>query len=219
MTIVRVKELALARTRIKICGITDEEGLFAAADAGADAVGFVFHPQSRRFIEPEEAFELIAFLPPFISSVGLFVNADVDTFSTIEEDCPTTIAQLHGDEREDVVIQCGPGIIKAVKFDRATIERELKRWDAVDEVDSILIDGSSGGEGTSFDWAALAAVKGATNKPIILAGGLTPENVGDAIRLVRPFAVDVSSGVESEPGVKDRGLIERFCEAVRRADG
>lgn len=208
----------MPRTRIKICGITDEEGLFAAADAGADAVGFVFHPQSRRYIDPEEAFELIAFLPPFVSSVGLFVNADVDTFSTIEEDCPTTISQLHGDEREDLVRACGPGVIKAIKFDPATIAKELARWEKVDEVDAILVDGSAGGQGASFDWSALASVKSATTKPIILAGGLTPENVVDAIRIVRPFAVDVSSGVESEPGVKDRALINAFCSAVRAAD-
>lgn len=208
----------MPRTRIKICGIKDEEGLFAASDAGADAVGFVFHPSSRRYIDPEEAFELIAFLPPFVSSVGLFVNADVDTFSTIEEDCPTTFSQLHGEEREDVVRQCGPGVIKAVKFDPLTIARELERWDKVDEVDSILVDGSAGGEGTSFDWSALAASKGKTTKPLIVAGGLTAANVGEVIKVLRPFAVDVSSGVESEPGVKDRGLIEEFCKAVRRAD-
>lgn len=208
----------MARTRIKICGITDEAGLFAASEAGADAVGFVFHPQSRRFIDPEEAFELIAILPPLVSSVGLFVNADVDTFSTIEEDCPTTFSQLHGTEREDVVKQCGPGVIKAVKFDAATIERELERWQRVEEVDAILVDGSEGGAGQAFDWNALAKVKGKTSKPLIIAGGLTAENVGEAIRAVRPFAVDVSSGVESEPGVKDREMIKRFCDAVRQAD-
>lgn len=208
----------MARTRIKICGITDEEGLFASADAGADAVGFVFHPQSRRYIDPEEAFELVAYLPPFVSSVGLFVNADLDTFSTIEEDCPTTFSQLHGDEREDLVRQCGPGVIKAVKFDPATISRELKRWDKLDEIDAILVDGSEGGQGKAFDWSALAEAKAATTKPIIIAGGLTPENVGDAIRAMRPFAVDVSSGVESAPGEKDRVLIKKFCDAVRSAD-
>lgn len=208
----------MARTRIKICGITDEEGLFAAADAGADAVGFVFHPQSRRFIEPEDAFEMSAMLPPFVSSVGLFVNASVDTFSEIEERCPTTFSQLHGEEPEDVVAQCGPGVIKAIRFDGATIAKELERWDRVDEVDAILVDGSSGGEGKAFDWAGLASAKERTGKPLIVAGGLTPENVDEVIRVLRPFAVDVSSGVESEPGVKDRGLIEKFCVAVRRAD-
>lgn len=208
----------MSRTRIKICGITEEEGLFAAADAGADAVGFVFHPKSRRFIEPDDAFELIGMLPPFVSSVGLFVDASVDRFSDIEEVCPTDLSQLHGNESEQVVRDCGPKVVKAVRFDAATIERELKRWDAIDEVDAILVDGSAGGAGETFDWNALAKVKGATNKPLIIAGGLTHENVGEAIRVARPYGVDVSSGVESEPGEKDRALIEKFCEAVRRAD-
>lgn len=205
----------MSRTRIKICGITDEDALFAACDAGADAVGFVFHPKSRRFIEPEAAFELISFLPPFVSSVGLFVDASVERFTDIEELCPTDRTQLHGNESADVVRRCGPGVIKAVRFDPATIQAELERWSAIDEVDAILVDGSAGGEGLSLDWAGLAKVKNACTKPLILAGGLTPENVAQAIALVRPYAVDVSSGVESEPGVKDRGLIEAFCAAVR----
>lgn len=208
----------MQRTRVKICGITEEESLFAAADAGADAVGFVFHPKSRRFIEPDDAFELISFLPPFVSSVGLFVDAPVEAFTEIEEICPVSFSQLHGNESEETVRRCGPGVIKAVKFDAATIERELARWNRIEEVDSILVDGSSGGEGTSFDWAVLAKAKGVTNKPLIIAGGLTPENVGEAIRIVRPYAVDVSTGVESSPGQKDRKLIEAFCRAVQRAD-
>ena len=208
----------MPRTRIKICGITDEEGLFAASDAGADAVGFVFHPKSRRFIEPEEAFELVGLLPPFVASVGLFVDAGVDRFSDMEELCPTDLSQLHGNESEQVVRDCGPKVIKAVKFDAATIEKELARWDKVDEVDAILVDGSAGGAGETFDWNALAKVKSATSKPIILAGGLTPANVAEAIRIVRPYGVDVSSGVESEPGQKDRTLIAAFCRAVRGAD-
>lgn len=206
------------RIRIKICGITDEEGVLAACDAGADAVGFVFHPKSRRFIEPEEAFELVAYLPPFVSSIGLYVDATVERFSDIEEICPTDRVQLHGNESDDVVRRCGPGVIKAVRFDPATIAKELARWDAIDEVDAILIDGSAGGEGTPFDWTLLADHTHLTTKPIILAGGLTPKNVEEAIRVIRPYAVDVSSGVESEPGVKDRDLIEAFCKAVRRAD-
>jgi phosphoribosylanthranilate isomerase len=206
------------RTRVKICGITDEEALFAAADAGADAVGFNFHPKSRRFIQPEDAFELISLLPPFVTSVGLFVDASVDRFSDIEEVCPTDMTQLHGDESEATVRACGPSLIKAVRFDPSTIQRELARWDALDEVDAILVDGSAGGQGVAFDWAALAPLVPGVRKPIILAGGLTPDNVGAAIRAVRPYGVDVSSGVESEPGVKDRALMAAFCAAVRTAD-
>ena len=208
----------MPRTRIKICGITDEEALFAACDAGADAVGFVFHPKSRRFIDPEDAFDLISFLPPFVSSVGLFVDPTTDKFSDIEEVCPTDRTQFHGNESEETVRRCGPNIIKAIRFDPATIERELTRWSQIEEVDALLVDGSAGGEGTSFDWAALAAAKAACRKPLIIAGGLTPENVAEAVRIVRPYAVDVSSGVESAPGEKDRDLILKFCDAVRRAD-
>jgi len=210
--------MATQRTRVKICGITDEEGLFAAAEAGADALGFNFHPKSRRFIEPDEAFELIALLPPFVSTVGLFVDASVDRFTDIEEVCPTDMTQLHGAESEATVRACGPSLIKAVRFEAGSIERELKRWEAVEEVDAILVDGSAGGAGETFDWAALGALRAGMKKPLLLAGGLTPANVGEAIRVVRPWAVDVSSGVESEPGVKDRGLIAAFCAAVREAD-
>jgi phosphoribosylanthranilate isomerase len=208
----------MARTRIKICGIRDEESAFAAADAGADAIGLVFYRQSPRYIEPEEAWQLVGMLPPFLSSVGLFVNADLDRFITTEELCPTDMSQLHGQESEDLVRQCGPNVIKAIRYDAATIAAELAKWNRVDEVDAILVDGSMGGQGTSFDWSGLGAARATLDKPLILAGGLTPENVGEAIRLVQPFAVDVSSGVESAPGVKDPELIERFCRAVRRAD-
>lgn len=208
----------MPRTRIKICGIKDEEALFAAADAGADAVGFVFHPQSVRFIEPEEAFDLASFLPPFVDTVGLFVDAPLEKFMQMEEACPTSFTQLHGKEHVDLVKQCGPGVIKAVRFDALTIEKELAKWDALDEVDAILIDGSAGGQGTAFDWNLLVEPVKKLSKPWILAGGLTPLNVGDAIRLLRPYGVDVSSGVEREPGVKAPELIEQFCEAVLKAD-
>jgi phosphoribosylanthranilate isomerase len=208
----------MARTRIKICGVRDEESAFAAADAGADAIGLVFYPQSPRYIEPDEAWQLVGMLPPFVSSVGLFVNADIDRFMMIEEQCPTDMSQLHGHEPEDLVKQCGPNVIKAVRFDPTTIADDLERWDRIDEVDAILVDGSAGGQGTSFDWTKLAAARERLSKPLILAGGLNPENVGEAIRVVRPFAVDVSSGVESSPGVKDLDMIEAFCRAVRRAD-
>jgi phosphoribosylanthranilate isomerase len=213
---------ARSRTRVKICGITDEADAVAAAEAGADAVGFVFHPKSRRFIEPEDAFEIIALLPPMVSSVGLFVDCDIDRFSDIEEACPTTIAQLHGSEPDDVVEACGPGVIKAIRFDPATIAKQLEKYQKFDEVDAILIDGSTGGEGTSFDWNQFVEIRRAMvidiTKPIILAGGLTPENVGAAIRAVQPYAVDVSSGVEVSPGEKCPDKMQAFCRAVRRAD-
>ena len=128
--------------------------------------------------------------------------------------------QLHGDEDERTVKACGPGVIKAIRFDPATIVSELRRWSRLAEVDAVLVDGPNAGSGETLDWGALAAAhtQVAVPKPLVLAGGLNPENVAEAIRVVRPFAVDVSSGVESEPGVKDAQKIHEFCAAVRAAD-
>jgi len=208
----------VSHTRIKICGIRDAESARVAAECGADAIGFVFVRSSPRFIQPEAAFEIMATLPPLVSSVGVFMNHSLDAFSDIEETCPTTLSQLHGNEDEKLVRQCGPGVIRGIRYDPETIAAELARWGALDEVDAILVDGSAGGEGQAFDWAGLAAAVEQVAKPIFLAGGLTPGNVGEAVRAVRPYAVDVSSGVERERGVKDPALIAAFCEAVRRAN-
>jgi phosphoribosylanthranilate isomerase len=211
----------VTRTRIKICGVRSLDAVRAAGDSGADAVGFVFHAASPRAIAPEAAWELVAHLPPFLTSVGLFVDPSVDRFCDVEEQCPTAMSQLHGDEDEEVAEECGPNIIKAVRFNPETIAADLERWDGVDAVAAILVDGSAGGEGAACDWKALApvvAARGQGAKPIILAGGLTPENVGEAIRTVRPWGVDVSSGVESARGVKDPARIAAFCAAVQRAD-
>lgn len=208
----------MARTRIKICGIRDEASLLAAAEAGVDAVGFVFVESSPRFIAPEEAWKLAGLLPPMVATVGLLQNPGVDDFAEIEQVCPTTLTQLHGNERDDIVEMIGPDLIKAIRFDPETIAGRLKHYDEFPEVGAILIDGSAGGEGAAFDWNLLAPHMESVSKPIILAGGLTPENVGEAIRIVRPFAVDVSSGVESERGVKSPELIYAFCRAVMKAD-
>lgn len=207
----------MPRTRIKICGVRTPEIALAAVDAGADAIGFMFVRNSVRAISPEAAAEIMWSLPPMITTVGVFMNASVDTFADIEEQCPTHYAQLHGNEDEPTVRACGPAI-KAIRYHPDTIRADLERWDAIDEVDAILVDGGGGGEGVSFDWSGLAKAAEGIATPIILAGGLTPENVGEAIRAVRPYAVDVSSGVERERGEKDPALIEAFCEAVRQAD-
>ncbi len=208
----------MPRTRIKICGVRDEDILIAAARAGADAIGFNFVGTSPRYIDPDEAFDLCAFLSPFVSTVGVIADPDADTFSDIEEACPTTHVQLHGNENERIVKACGPDIIKAVKFNPATIAADLARWERCEDVFAILVDGSAGGEGIAFDWTALTPHVKSVTKPIILAGGLNPENVGAAIRAVRPYAVDVSSGVEREKGIKDADLIRAFCDAVHKAD-
>jgi len=208
------------RTRIKICGVTGVDAARVAADSGADAVGLVFASSSPRRITPETGAEILFSLPPMVSGVALLVDPTLDGFLEIEESCPAHLTQLHGSEPVKLVEQCGPGVIKSVRFDPATIDDQLRRWDEIDEVDAILVDGSTGGLGVTLDWRALREALDRIQPvtPIILAGGLTPENVGEAIGVVRPFAVDVSSGVESEPGVKDPSLIRAFCRAVQEAD-
>lgn len=211
---------ARVRTRIKVCGIRDADAASVAAEAGADAVGFVFVEKTPRFIAPEEAARIMFGLPPMVSSVGVVRDLSVDEFCDVEQKCPCEMMQLHGAEDDKTVAACGPGVIKAIRFDTETIEGDLRRWFRLNEVGAVLVDGSSGGTGESFDWPRLADAIGAAPipKPVIVAGGLSPDNVGEAIAAVRPWAVDVSSGVESEPGVKDHGAIRAFCQAVRGAD-
>ena len=208
------------RTRIKVCGIKDAESAGVAAEAGADAIGFILVPKLPRTIAPEDAASIMYGLPPMVNTVGVVRNLSVDEFADLEQQCPCELMQLHGDEDDRTVAVCGPGVIKAFRFDADVIDRELRRWCRLPEVSAILVDGSTGGAGELFDWSRLAdAVKSLPlPKPIIVAGGLTPDNVGEAIRACRPWAVDVSSGVETAPGVKDHGAIRAFCEAVRDAD-
>ncbi|MBL8746160.1 MAG: phosphoribosylanthranilate isomerase [Phycisphaerae bacterium] len=208
----------MARTRIKVCGVRDTETALVASECGADAIGLVFAEGSVRRVEPEAAWEIACVVPPFVAKVGLFVDAGAERYHEVMERCPCDYGQLHGGEGVDEVRECGPRIIKAVRFDESTIGDEIRKWNEVAEVEALLIDGGAGGEGRSFDWRALARVQDECVHPIILAGGLTAENVGEAIRIVRPWAVDVSSGVERERGIKDARLIEAFCDAVRAAD-
>jgi phosphoribosylanthranilate isomerase len=207
----------MPRTRIKICGIRSDDDAFAAAEAGADAVGFMFVRASQRYIDPEAAAEIVASLPPFVSSVGVFMNAPIEAFMDIEEQCPTIHTQLHGTEDDELISQCSP-VIKAVRYLPETIVHDIARCEDNDDIETILIDGPSPGEGVAFNWTDLVPLLERVSKPVILAGGLTPENVAEAIRTVRPYGVDVSSGVEKQRGIKDPQLIEKFCEAVRRAD-
>lgn len=203
----------MPRTRIKICGIRTYDEALAATEAGADAVGFNFIRGSSRYIEPAEAWKVVSNLPPLVSSVGIFANASLETFSDVEESCPTVYSQLQGSEAETLVRECGPNVIKAVRYDAATIERELARWDRLDEVDAILVELPA----VLPDLADLARRTAAIAKPLFLGGHLTPENVGEVVRAVHPYGVDVTSGVEREPALKDRALIEAFCRAVERA--
>lgn len=207
----------MSRTRIKICGIKDAETAVIAAEEGADAIGFIFVQNSPRYVNPDDAQDIMFALPPMVSTVGVFMNHSPDAFSDIEEACPTTHTQLHGNENEKVVAACGPAI-KAIRYSEESIAADLARWNECDDVEAILIDGPAPGEGIAFTWDHLPPLLEKIEKPIFLAGGLTPENVEEAIRIVRPYGVDVSSGVESSRGVKDAAKIEAFCKAVRRAD-
>ncbi len=206
------------RTRIKICGVRDAETARAAAEAGADAIGLVFAEGSPRRVTLQEAAEIARAAPAFVAAVGLFVNADPRVVRDAKRSCALSAVQLHGSETERDADACGPGVIKAIRFDASTIEDELRRWSRVKAVSAILVDGSAGGAGTAFDWSALARAQSEATKPIVLAGGLDPENVSEAIRVVRPYAVDVSSGVERERGVKDHARIAAFCAAARAAE-
>lgn len=208
----------IKRTRIKVCGITNPDDALAAIDAGADAIGFVFVENTPRYIQPKRAAEIMFALPPFINAVGVIQDLDVDQFCALEYECPAHMSQLHGREPVDVVQACGPGVIKAFKYEDATIKSQLERWAKIEEVDALLIDGSEGGTGETFDWSKLAPHLENYPKPIIIAGGLDASNVAQVIKTLRPYAVDVSSGVESAPGKKDHDKIAQFCAAVRAAD-
>jgi len=213
----------MPRTRIKICGIKDPETALAALDAGADAVGLVFVEKSPRHVTVEQAKAIVNALPNDAITVGLFVDMPGQTMRRIMDDAGLTVAQLHGHESiDDLDELAGYPAWKAMPFDEQ-FQRVASTWDHDPRVEALLVDTPptgelTGGSGIAFDWAGLAGVKNNLAKPIILAGGLTPDNVGEAIRVVRPYAVDVSSGVESSRGVKDVRKIKAFCEAVRQAD-
>jgi phosphoribosylanthranilate isomerase len=200
-------------TRIKICGIRSVETAEVAVEAGADAIGLIVGVTgSPRSIPLAQAVAIAKALPPSVMRVAVARNPEPD----LAERWPGLWVQLHGDEDEALVAHFAreKHVIRGLRFD----EQQLLRWNACRHVELLLVDGSEGGRGKSFRHDDLVALMPQIVKPVVLAGGLTPENVGAAIRTVRPFAVDVSSGVESAPGVKDHDLIRRFCAAVAEAD-
>ena len=203
--------------RVKICGITNEEDAAAAVEAGADALGFIFHRKSPRYIEPAAAKRIIATLPPLVTPVGVFVNDDVAAVRSIVDSCGLGLAQLHGDESAAYCQELGRPVMKALRLKDRGSFLSLAEFKGRAEVRGLVIDAYSekefGGTGRVVDWTLAAeAAKAAT---ILLAGGLTPDNVGRAIQAVRPYGVDVSSGVESSPGKKDHAKIRAFLDAVR----
>jgi len=219
------------RTRIKICGISTVETALAAAEAGADAIGLVFVEASARCVDIATATKIVASLPPLVEPIGLFVDESAEKINTIMSSVGLRSVQLHGNEGPHTAAKLGDAsIIKAVPFDPQTLHEKLAPWqDSHQSLAAVLLDtpptatsATTGGHGRVFDWQALVEMieqgELADFPPLFLAGGLTPENVGDAIAKVKPYAVDVSTGVESARGVKDIGLIAAFCHAVREAD-
>lgn len=208
----------MQRTRIKICGITRREDVAAAVASGADALGFVCYERSPRFVPGARLRELAGALPPLVTPVLLFVNAPPARVQECLQQVPNALLQFHGDE----------SAAECERFNRPYL-RALRMAEKVDLLDcervfrsaiALLADAptaSFGGGGHAFDWARVPAQPQRT-KPLILAGGLNDSNVIGAIAAVRPFAVDVSSGVEAEPGVKSADRLQRFCAAVRAAD-
>lgn len=199
--------------RVKICGITNLEDALMAVEAGADALGFVFFQGSPRFISPEQAAAIIDRLPPFVQSVGLFVNEEPATVNSVAGRCGLDIIQLHGEESPDCCRAVTRRIIKAFRVKDASSLERMHEYHVVGYLLDAWSPAAHGGTGTTFNWDIAATA--AASQRIILAGGLNPENVAEAVRLVRPYGVDVSSGVESAPGKKDAALVERFIRAAR----
>ena len=202
-------------TRIKICGLTRAEDMQVAIEAGADALGLVFYPPSPRFIDPEQAVRLAGMAPPFVSVVGLFVNAEARQVSELLAAVPIHLLQFHGDEDEAYCRQFGRPYIKAARM-RPGLDL-LQYAASFPSAQAILVDAfveGYGGSGKSFDWNL---IPNSMSKPLVLSGGLDADNVGEAIRRVRPAAVDVSSGVEAAKGIKDADKIRSFIAAARAA--
>jgi phosphoribosylanthranilate isomerase len=203
------------RTRVKMCGITRPADALAAAQAGADAIGLVFYPPSPRYVSLERAREIRDVLPPFVQSVALFVNADAAQVSQVIGRVHPAMLQFHGEEAPDFCAQFGLPFVKACRVKKGVDALEYLR--PFSSAAAWLFDShvpEYGGVGESFDWSLIPA----TDKPVILSGGLSRDKVAEAIRRVRPWGVDVSSGIESAKGIKDAAKMAAFIAEVRNAD-
>jgi phosphoribosylanthranilate isomerase len=204
------------RTRIKICGVTRPADALAAAEAGADAVGLVFYPPSPRYLSAERALGIRDALPPFVQSVALFVNPDAAQVAQVIGRVRPGLLQFHGEESADFCGQFGLPFVKACRVKKGVDALEYLRL--FSSAAGWLLDSfveEYGGVGERFDWSLVPAKR---DKPLILSGGLARGNVADAVRRVRPWGVDVSSGVESAKGIKDAAKIAAFIAEVRNAD-
>jgi len=205
------------RTRIKICGITSVDDALRCAEAGADAVGLVFYPPSPRNVTLERAAEIARALPPFVPAVALFVDPTPSEVEAVLERCPVGALQFHGDEPPELCERFGRPYLKALRVRRQVdlLESLLPYEAASGWLLDAFHEGAYGGTGTVFDWDL---VPSGLPRPVVLSGGLTPENVAEAVRRVRPWAVDVSSGVEAAKGIKDPARVAAFIAGVRNAD-
>ena len=207
----------MTRTRIKICGLTREADVDAAVAAGADAIGFVLYPKSPRAVTAARAGALARRLPAFVMPVLLFVNADAREVTAGLDAVPHALLQFHGDESPADCRAPGRPYLRAVRMAAGVDLLDCQRL--FHDAQALLLDApveSYGGGGKVFDWSL---VPPGVACPVVLSGGLNPANVGDGVRRLRPWAVDVSSGVEAGKGLKDAALVRAFCDAVRHADG
>lgn len=206
-----------ATTKVKICGITSAEDAAVAVEAGADALGFVFYRKSPRYIEPLLAKQIIMSLPPLVTPVGVFVNEEQQMVRNLMDDCGLALAQLHGNESAAYCQELGRPVLKALRVKDRSSFLALAEFQGRAGVRGFVLDAFSdqayGGTGQVIDWQLAAEVAKAAH--ILLAGGLTPDNVEKAIQSVQPYGVDVSSGVEREPGKKDHEKVRTFIRAVR----
>lgn len=202
--------------KIKICGITNIEDARAASDLGADALGFIFYRESKRYVDPETVKDIISELPPFITKVGVFVKSDLNEIQSIKEKTGIDIAQLHGDETPEFCCSIPFKVIKVIRVKDKSDIGQVAQYPDQDILFDTYSDKEYGGTGENFNWELLKDLSLSGN--LILSGGLNPDNVLDAVKIVRPYAVDVSSGVESEPGKKDYEKIEKFIEAIKNGN-
>ena len=201
--------------KVKICGVTNIEDALAAVDAGADALGFMFYEKSPRNLPAQAAADIIRQLPPFVAKVGVFVNAAEESVRRSIGECGIDTLQFHGDETPEFCRRFQPlKIYKAFRMENLESLRALPGYLTDAWLLDSFVEGKPGGTGAQFNWD-LAVEGKKLGRPIILAGGLRPENVAEAVRKVRPFAVDVSGGVESSPGKKDHAKLRRFIAAAK----
>ncbi len=202
-------------TRIKICGITRVEDALAAAHSGADALGLVFYDKSPRYVTPKQAVQLAAAIPPFVTLVGLFVNPSAEAVQEILQQVPLDVLQFHGEEESEFCAQFNRPYLKAVrvKYGVDLVQYAARYKDAQGLLLDAFIEGTHGGTGVSFDWTLIPRN---LPLPVVLSGGLHVNNVADAIKQVRPWAVDVSSGVEAAKGIKDAAKIAAFINEVKK---